>query len=100
MLIGLSIKGKAIGGVIHQPYYNYQVCKCDDQGRTLWGIIGVGFGGFQVIPPPPNKFIITTTRKHGTAVVQSAIDVFNPDEVIRVGGAGHKVGKPFKIKSL
>ena len=25
ILIGLSVKGKAIGGVIHQPYFNYNV---------------------------------------------------------------------------
>lgn len=27
VLIGLAVNGKAVGGVIHQPYYNYQV-KC------------------------------------------------------------------------
>lgn len=29
ILIGLSINGKAIGGVIHQPYFNYDVNNYD-----------------------------------------------------------------------
>lgn len=32
ILIGLSVKGKAIGGVIHQPFFNYDVssdCKAN-----------------------------------------------------------------------
>lgn len=77
--------------MIHQPYYNYKICKCDDQGRTLWGIIGVGVGGFQVRPPPPNKLIIVTTRSHSNTLVQATLDAMQPDEVIRAGGAGHKV---------
>lgn len=25
ILVGIAVQGKAVGGVIHQPYYNYQV---------------------------------------------------------------------------
>lgn len=25
VLIGLAVNGKAVGGVIHQPFYNYEV---------------------------------------------------------------------------
>lgn len=91
VLVGISVKGKAVGGVIHQPYYNYKICKGDEQGRTLWGIIGLGTGGIQVQPPPTNKFIVITTRSHCNSLVQSALDALQPDEIIRVGGAGHKV---------
>lgn len=90
VLIGIAVKGCAVGGVIHQPYHNYKTVK-DCHGRTLWGLIGLGVGGFDIFEPPSDKFIITTTRSHNDAVVQQALDILKPDEIIRVGGAGHKV---------
>ncbi|KAL3287574.1 hypothetical protein HHI36_002040 [Cryptolaemus montrouzieri] len=90
VLIGVSVKGKAVGGVIHQPYHNYKQEK-DTNGRTIWGLIGLGVGGFTPMSPPSGKFIVTTTRSHSDGVVLKALEVFNPDEVLRVGGAGHKV---------
>lgn len=90
VLIGVSVKGKAVGGVIHQPYHNYKLQK-DTNGRTIWGLVGLGVGGFTPICPPSNKFIVTTTRSHSDGIVQKALDAMNPDEILRVGGAGHKV---------
>lgn len=84
------MKGKAVGGVIHQPYYNIQSGQ-DTIGRTIWGLIGLGVGGYTPISPPEGKFIVTTTRSHSNALVQEALDALKPDEVLRVGGAGHKV---------
>ncbi|XP_044746670.1 3'(2'),5'-bisphosphate nucleotidase 1 [Coccinella septempunctata] len=90
VLVGVSVKGKAVGGVIHQPYHNYQIQK-DTNGRTIWGLVGLGVGGFEPASPPSNKFIVTTTRSHSDGIVQKALDALNPDEILRVGGAGHKV---------
>lgn len=42
--------------------------------------------------PPEGKNIITTTRSHSDPKVTGAITACEPTEVIRVGGAGHKVG--------
>ncbi|KAG7200139.1 hypothetical protein KM043_000578 [Ampulex compressa] len=89
VLVGVAVGQRAIGGVIHQPYYKN--IETGSLGRTLWGIDGVGFGGFTPILPPQGKRIITTTRSHSNSIVQAAINALNPDEVIRVGGAGHKV---------
>ncbi|CAN8008911.1 unnamed protein product [Ixodes pacificus] len=92
ILVGIAVDGKAVGGVIHQPYYNYQVEKdVYKQGRTMWGIVGVGAFGISRIAPPENKRIITTTRSHSSPTINSCIEAMNPDEVLRVGGAGHKV---------
>ncbi|KAJ9582848.1 hypothetical protein L9F63_022807 [Diploptera punctata] len=91
VLIGIAVGDRAVGGVIHQPYYNYKTAGPDDMGRTLWGIRGVGVGGFEPQSPPQGKRIITTTRSHSTAAVQAALDALQPDEILRVGGAGHKV---------
>jgi len=87
VLVGIAVNGTPIGGVIHQPFYKTGE---NIQGRTMWGIPDVGFGGFKVVPPPLGKRIITTTRSHATASVESALAALKPDDVLRVGGAGHK----------
>ncbi|KZC06218.1 PREDICTED: 3'(2'),5'-bisphosphate nucleotidase 1 [Dufourea novaeangliae] len=89
VLVGVAIGKRAVGGVIHQPYYKNT--DNDVVGRTIWGINGVGFGGFSPIAPVDRKKIITTTRSHSDSNVQAAINALHPDEVLRVGGAGYKV---------
>ena len=51
----------------------------------------VGTFGYQPNKPPEGQNIITTTRSHGTRAVVLAVDACEPTEVLRVGGAGHKV---------
>uniref|UniRef100_V9IE28 3'(2'),5'-bisphosphate nucleotidase n=1 Tax=Apis cerana TaxID=7461 RepID=V9IE28_APICE len=89
VLVGVAIGHRAIGGVIHQPYYKNK--ENEILGRTLWGINGVGFGGFAPIAPPHGKIIVTTTSSHSNSNVQAAINALSPDEVLHVGGAGYKV---------
>ncbi|XP_060826745.1 3'(2'),5'-bisphosphate nucleotidase 1 [Bombus pascuorum] len=89
VLVGVAVGHRAVGGIIHQPYYKNT--ENEILGRTLWGINGVGFGGFAPTPPPEEKRIITTTSSHSDSNVQAAINALSPDEVLRVGGAGYKV---------
>jgi len=91
VLIGVAVKGKAVAGVIYQPYYNYKAGPSAVLGRTIWGIVGLGAFGFEKNSPPADKRIITTTRSHMTKAVKDAIDSCNPTDVLKVGGAGHKV---------
>jgi len=91
VLIGIAVDGKAVGGVIHQPFYNYQAGPGAVMGRTIWGIVGVGAFGFEPKKPDPSKRIVVTTRSHGTEAVRNAIAACEPTEVQKVGGAGHKV---------
>ena len=44
VLIGVAVKGtgKAIAGVIYQPFYNYQAGPEATRGRAIWGMIGLG----------------------------------------------------------
>lgn len=89
VLIGVALNGRSVAGVIHQPYHDFnteRVCK----GRTLWGVVGVGSGGFRPLAPPDGK-IVATTRSHMTPVVQQTLDALKPDQVLKVGGAGYKV---------
>lgn len=91
VLIGIAYGGKAIAGVINQPYYNYQAGADAVLGRTIWGLVGLGAYGFQLKEVPEGKRIITTTRSHSSKLVNDCISAMNPDEVIRVGGAGNKI---------
>ncbi|XP_018796175.1 PREDICTED: 3'(2'),5'-bisphosphate nucleotidase 1 [Bactrocera latifrons] len=88
VLIGIAIKDRAVGGIIHQPYYKQSN---GDIGRTIWGLKGLGTGGFEHTSPPKGQMIITTTRSHLTPLVQQALDALSPTKVIKVGGAGYKV---------
>ncbi|XP_065221887.1 3'(2'),5'-bisphosphate nucleotidase 1 isoform X2 [Planococcus citri] len=89
VLIGIAVDDKAVAGIINQPYYGHK--EKADCGRSIWGIIGLGAFGFQPKEPPKDRKIVTTTRSHSNKVVLSTIDSIKPDEVIKVGGSGHKV---------
>ncbi|KGL79711.1 3'(2'),5'-bisphosphate nucleotidase 1, partial [Tinamus guttatus] len=98
VLIGIAYGGKAIAGVINQPYYNYEVLNLlnclralRDLKVTIWGVLGMGAFGFELTEAPAGKHIIVTTRSHSSALVNDCITALNPDTVIRVGGAGNKV---------
>ena len=47
VLIGICVGGKAVGGVMYQPYYNYQAGPDAKLGRAIWGIIGMGMYSLQ-----------------------------------------------------
>ncbi|NXN73039.1 BPNT1 nucleotidase, partial [Himantopus himantopus] len=91
VLIGIAYGGKAIAGVINQPYYNYEAGAGAVLGRTIWGVLGIGAFGFQLTEAPAGKHIIVTTRSHSSTLVNDCISALNPDSVIRVGGAGNKI---------
>uniref|UniRef100_A0A8D1F7N8 3'(2'),5'-bisphosphate nucleotidase 1 n=1 Tax=Sus scrofa TaxID=9823 RepID=A0A8D1F7N8_PIG len=60
-------------------------------GRTIWGVLGLGAFGFQLKEVPAGKHIITTTRSHSNQLVMDCVTAMNPDDVLRVGGAGNKI---------
>ncbi|KAM9298711.1 3'(2'),5'-bisphosphate nucleotidase 1 isoform 3-T3 [Morus bassanus] len=91
VLIGIAYGGKAIAGVINQPYYNYEAGADAVVGRTIWGVLGIGAFGFKLTEAPAGKHIIVTTRSHSSTLVNDCISALNPDTVIRVGGAGNKI---------
>lgn len=57
----------------------------------MWGVVGGGASGISHQTPPEGKRIITTTRSHSNPIINSTIAALKPDEVLKVGGAGHKV---------
>jgi 3'(2'), 5'-bisphosphate nucleotidase len=42
VLVGIAVNGKAVAGVIYQPYYNYKAGPDAPLGRIIWGIVGLG----------------------------------------------------------
>uniref|UniRef100_A0A8C8D3E0 3'(2'),5'-bisphosphate nucleotidase n=1 Tax=Oncorhynchus tshawytscha TaxID=74940 RepID=A0A8C8D3E0_ONCTS len=68
VLIGISYGGKAIAGVINQPF-NYQL---GTETADMWGMPGLGAFGFELQEVPDGRRIVTTTRSH-------------------IGGAGNKI---------
>lgn len=91
VLIGISVNGRSVAGVIHQPFYGYKTKSADTMGRTMWALIGLGYFGVSTNVLPKDKLIVTTTASHGSQNINDTITALKPDEVLRVGGAGHKV---------
>uniref|UniRef100_A0A915DVV6 3'(2'),5'-bisphosphate nucleotidase 1 n=1 Tax=Ditylenchus dipsaci TaxID=166011 RepID=A0A915DVV6_9BILA len=82
VLIGITYKGKAM-----LPYYL-------EQGRTVWGIKGVGAFGAHDTREDSAERVVVTTRSHSTTMVQDALDALKDKNLLsrvdRVGGAGFK----------
>ncbi len=91
VLLGVTVKGKAIGGVMYQPYYNYKAGPDAVLGRAIWGIIGMGAYGYEPIEAPKGQNIITTTRSHSNKTVVDSVAACEPSEILGAGGCGHKV---------
>ncbi|XP_031717274.1 3'(2'),5'-bisphosphate nucleotidase 1 [Anarrhichthys ocellatus] len=91
VLIGIAYGGRAIVGVINQPFYNYELGTGAALGRTMWGMPGLGAFGFQLREVPGDRRIVTTTRSHSNKLVTDCVDAMEPHEVVRVGGAGNKI---------
>jgi len=97
-LIGVSYKGKPIGGVIYQPFVDKEGHESTREesdkwtGRTVWGIVGMPVESVKDkrLAEDRDKVIIVTTASHFTPKIQDAINKINPDKVIKTGGAGYK----------
>lgn len=93
VLIGISVDGESIAGIINQPFYGYSASSDIEKvtSRTMWGLVGLGCFGVTTKQLPNDKLIVTTTASHGNPKIEQSIAALNPDQVLKVGGAGHKV---------
>ena len=73
-LIGISVSGKPVSGVIYQPFFG-------SSGRTVWGMVGVGMRGTELKPREGEGLVITVTRSHMSKPVQDTVDNIKPLEV-------------------
>lgn len=91
-LIGISVRGRALGGVINSPFWN------EGNGRLLWAYAGLGFSDSsplseeeKALNATRNEFTLVTTKVHGSEQLEQMIKLMQPDKVVRVGGAGYKI---------
>lgn len=91
VLIGLSVSGKAIAGVVHQPFYGYKSGMDKVTGRTMWGLVDHGCFGVERKQNLEDKFVVTTTASHGNKDIEDSLKSLGADSILKVGGAGHKV---------
>ena len=88
VLIGISAHGKAVAGVIHQPFHQ------KDAGRTFWGVVGLGAFGFDYAQKPENSSLrIITSKSHWSDLLKETFDAFPDATVSKVGGSGYKALK-------
>lgn len=108
VLIGVSIRGRAVGGVVHVPFVGGKYVRKHDPlntmvhketkaaaqpGQTIWGAVGVGVFGAERLDPAdvaPDRRFITTTRTHFSPALAAVLDKLKPQQIIRCGGAGSK----------
>ena len=67
-----------------------------DLSSLTWSA-NTGAFGFERQKPPEGENIITTTRSHSNRAVTEAVESCQPSNVVRVGGAGHKVRLMFVV---
>eukprot|EP01133_Synstelium_polycarpum_P014188 gene14188-16728_t len=94
-LIGVSMGGVPIAGVIHQPFVDakgYPTTKEQWCGRSVWAMPGMPVIGLasKRAADDEGKVLLVTSASHSDAKVDAAIVKIQPDRVIRTGGAGYK----------
>ena len=115
VLIGVSVRGRAVGGVVHVPFTGGKYERKHDPlntmahqppaasmaperadgkvGQTIWGAVGAGVHGVERVPDadiPAGRRFITTTRTHFSPALAALLEEMKPQQVIRCGGAGSK----------
>lgn len=83
VLIGISIRGHPVAGVIHQPFYQPK-----EKGRTIWGVQGIGAFGYE--KSTHDGLVIVTTRSHSSDINTASIEALNPTKILKAGGSGYK----------
>lgn len=90
VLIGISIAGKAVGGVIHQPYTHRE----DTVGRTVWGLVGLGVHGIDTGSGPHKRGLglhVAASRPQYNKHLPHITTPLNTAQCLINGGCGYKM---------
>jgi len=87
VLIGISHKGEALAGLIHEPF-----APVSPGGTTTWGVVG-GDVYFRAPPvnPPPGRKVFVSSRSRPDETLEKMLEKLHPIEILRLGGAGNKI---------
>ena len=96
MLIGIAVGGKAVGGVIHQPFWSPPGSQLDQPpvGRTVWGMVGLGVKGLQLPTTPTSsssdqsglRLVVTWPPYADPELLERTVVSIKPKSVVQVGG--------------
>ena len=97
-MIGVSHKGRPVGGVIHQPFPQGLT------GRTIWGLVGLGAfdsstGAAIMVGGESERTRLAMTLSHSNKNMEAFVKALSPESVVREGGAGNKVLKLLEDKA-
>ena len=95
MLVGIAVRGRPAGGVIHQPFFGASSGQTV-LGRTIWGMTGLGIRGATPIQPDQSSarkdgLKLVITRSHFSDLVDQTVKSIDPAELMRAGGCGNKI---------
>lgn len=93
VLVGIAVEGKPVAGVIHQPFYGTNLGRpAHKQGRTVWGMKGLGVRGISSRPPADRGGLrLAISRSHYSETVERVTKHLEPSELVVAGGAGNKM---------
>lgn len=96
VLIGIAVGGKAVGGVIHQPFWRPPGSPLDQPlvGRTVWGMVGLGVKGLQLpttltsssLDQPGLRLVVTWPPYADPELLERTVVSIKPESVVQVGG--------------
>lgn len=97
-LIGISVNGRPVAGVIHAPFEGVDMAtnQATIASPYVFGLIGVGCFGSLLHSGDCEKlrnsedWTICTTKSRRSERLSKALEILNPAKTIRVGGAGYK----------
>lgn len=95
VLIGIAWKGRAVAGVVNQPFYKLEESGFY-KGRCVWGIEGLGaydsVNG-KILPKEASGDVtkIVTSRSHLTDLIKTDLGSIPKSQLLHAGGAGHKI---------
>lgn len=93
VLVGIAVQGKPVAGVIHQPFYGTNLGHpAHQQGRTVWGMKGLGVRGISPLPSPTNGGLrLAVSRSHYSGTVERVTELMGASEKVIAGGCGNKM---------
>lgn len=92
VLIGIAVSGQPVAGVIHQPFYGTSLGHPPaKQGRTVWGMLGLGVKGLTPQPSSSPGLRLAVSRSHYSGTVERVTEGLEPTEKVIAGGAGNKI---------
>jgi 3'(2'), 5'-bisphosphate nucleotidase len=89
VLVGIAVEGKPVAGVIHQPFYGTTAgLPTAQQGRTVWGMLGLGVRGIVPRPSPEHGGLrLAVSRSHYSGTVERVTECLQAKE--KVGSNPH-----------